>query len=81
MLDAKQIVVTIGEAATAAQPSPRALLEPSGLTVLARNRDWVKDLHLYLPLPQSIAQMLGRRCQPEAVLCTSPWTGRVGIQQ
>lgn len=47
----------------------------------ARARAWGRGCNFRLPVPQDITLMHGRRCQPRAVLCTSPWKGRVGIRQ
>lgn len=43
---------------------------------------WGRACSFRLPAPQDIITLMhGRRCQPRAVLCTSPWKGRVGIRQ
>lgn len=44
-------------------------------------RAWGRDCNFRLPAPQDITLMHGRGCQPRAVLCTSPWKGRVGIRR
>lgn len=73
VLDAKQIVVTIGQAATSAQPSPGALLEPSALAVLARNGAWVRDCIFSSRCPKT-----SRRCLAGGASCGQSYALALG---
>lgn len=72
-LDAKQIVVTIGQAATLAQPSPGALPEPSALAVLARNRAWARDCIFSSRRPKT-----SRRCLAGGASCGQSYALALG---